>query len=135
MLEYSLNNSKEYLEKSRRIIPSLTQTFSRAAYSMVEGVYPTYTKKAKGCHFTDVDDNEYIDYLCGLGPIILGYAYPAVDDAIKKQLKDGILFSLPHKVELDLAELICKMVPSAEMVNNIFILCDLLWANSKPLTI
>ena len=116
MLEYSLNNSKEYLEKSRRIIPSLTQTFSRAAYSMVEGVYPTYTKKAKGCHFTDVDDNEYIDYLCGLGPIILGYAYPAVDDAIKKQLKDGILFSLPHKVELDLAELICKMVPSAEMV-------------------
>jgi len=112
----NLTKSFEYLEKSRNLIPSLTQTFSRAAYTFVEGAFPVYAKSAKGSHFIDVDDNEYIDYLCGLGPIILGHAYPKVDDAIKEQLKNGILFSLPHKLELDVSELLCDIIPSAEMV-------------------
>ena len=116
MLEKSLKNSFEYFEKSKKLIPSLTQTFSRAAYTFVEGSFPVYAKSAQGSHFIDVDDNEYIDYLCGLGPIILGYCYPRVDEAIKNQLKSGILFSLPHKLELDVSELVCSMVPSAEMV-------------------
>jgi len=112
----NLTKSFEYLEKSRKIIPSLTQTFSRAAYTFVEGVFPVYAKSAKGSHFIDVDDNEYIDYLCGLGPVILGYSYPKVDDAIKKQLKNGIIFSLPHKLEIEVSELLCDIVPCAEMV-------------------
>ncbi len=116
MLEKSLKNSFEYFEKSKKLIPSLTQTFSRAAYTFVEGSFPVYAKSAQGSHFIDVDDNEYIDYLCGLGPIILGYCYPRVNDSIKEQLEDGILFSLPHKLEIDVSELLCKMVPCAEMV-------------------
>ena len=116
MLEKSLKNSLEYFEKSKKLIPSLTQTFSRAAYTFVEGSFPVYAKSAQGSHFIDVDDNEYIDYLCGLGPIILGYCYPRIDEAIKNQLKSGILFSLPHKLELDVSELVCSMVPSVEMV-------------------
>ena len=112
----SLSKSKKYLEISRKLIPSLTQTFSRAAYTFVEGAYPVYASKAKGSHFTDVDGNEYIDYLCGLGPIILGHSYKKVNDAIKEQLKNGILFSLPHKLEIDVAELLCKMIPCSEMV-------------------
>ncbi len=108
--------SFKYLEQSRKLIPSLTQTFSRAAYTFVEGAYPVYATKGKGSHFVDVDGNEYIDYLCGLGPIILGHKYPKVDKAIKEQLKDGILFSLPHKLEIDVAELLCKMIPCSEMV-------------------
>lgn len=115
-MKKNLTKSFEYLEKSRNLIPSLTQTFSRAAYTFVEGAFPVYAKSAKGSHFIDVDDNEYIDYLCGLGPIILGHAYPKVDDAIKEQLKNGILFSLPHKLELDVSELLCDIIPSAEMV-------------------
>lgn len=115
-MEKSLKKSFEYLEKSKKLIPSLTQTFSRAAYTFVEGSFPIYAKSAQGSHFIDVDDNEYIDYLCGLGPIVLGHRYPRVDEAIKKQLESGILFSLPHKLELDVSELICDMVPSAEMV-------------------
>ncbi len=111
-----LKKSFKLLEKSRKLIPSLTQTFSRAAYTFVEGAYPVYAAKGKGSHFVDVDGNEYIDYLCGLGPIILGHKYPRVDQAIKEQLKDGILFSLPHKLEIDVAELLCKMVPCSEMV-------------------
>lgn len=108
--------SKELLEKSRQIIPSLTQTFSRAAYSFVEGAYPVYAESAKGSHFTDVDGNEYIDYLCGLGPVVLGYAYPAVDTAIVNQLKKGIIFSLPTKLEIEVSELLIKTVPCADMV-------------------
>lgn len=111
-----LSKSFEYLEKSRKLIPSLTQTFSRAAYTFVEGSFPVYAKSARGSHFIDVDDNEYIDYLCGLGPIILGHTYPAVDEAIKEQLKNGILFSLPHKLEIEVSELLCDIIPSGEMV-------------------
>jgi len=112
----SLENSFNLLEKSKKFIPSLTQTFSRAAYTFVEGIFPVYAKNANGSHFTDVDENDYIDYLCGLGPIILGHCYPRVNDAIKEQLESGILFSLPHKLEIDVSELVCNMVPSAEMV-------------------
>ena len=112
----NLRNSFKYLKKSERLIPSLTQTFSRAAYTFVEGAFPVYAKSAKGSHFIDVDGNEYIDYLCGLGPIILGYSYPKVDRAIIKQLKSEIIFSLPHKLEIDLSELLCDTVPCAEMV-------------------
>lgn len=112
----NLQNSKNLLEKSRKIIPSLTQTFSRAAYTFVEGAFPVYAESAKGSRFTDVDGNEYIDYLCGLGPVVLGYAYPAVDTAILNQLRKGIIFSLPSKLEIEVTELLCKTIPCAEMV-------------------
>lgn len=115
-MKKNYGKSFKYLEHSRKLIPSLTQTFSRAAYTFIEGAYPVYAAKGKGSHFVDVDGNEYIDYLCGLGPIILGHKYPKVDKAIKEQLKDGILFSLPHKLELDVAELLCKLIPCSEMV-------------------
>ena len=111
-----LHKSFEYLKKARILIPSLTQTFSRAPYTFVEGAFPVYAKSAKGSHFTDVDGNQYIDYLCGLGPVVLGHSYPKINNAIKKQLKDGIIFSLPNKLEIDLSELLCKIIPNTEMV-------------------
>jgi len=116
MSDIKLKKSFQYLKIAEKRIPSLTQTFSKAAFTFVKGAYPVYVDHAKGSHIFDVDNNEYIDYLCGLGPILLGYQYKPVDEAIKRQLKNGILFSLPHKIELDLAEMICKTVPSAEMV-------------------
>ena len=111
-----LSKSFELFEKSKKIIPSITQTFSRGPYTFVEGVFPIYAEKAQGCHFFDVDGNEYIDYLSGLGPVVLGYSYPEVNNAILNQLKKGIIFSLPHKLEIELSELLCEIIPSAEMV-------------------
>lgn len=108
--------SFEYLEKAKKLIPSITQTFSRAPSTFVEGAFPVYAQSAKGSHFTDVDGNEFIDYVCGLGPIILGHAYPSVNESIKNQIDSGILFSLPHKLEIDLSELLCKVVPCSDMV-------------------
>ena len=112
----NLKKSFNLLEKSRKLIPSLTQTFSRGAYTFVEGAFPVYAESGKGSHLFDVDGNEYIDYLCGLGPIVLGYGYPEVDNAIRDAITSGILFSLPHKLEIEVSELLCKMIPSAEMV-------------------
>ena len=111
-----LNNSISLKKRAKQVIPHLTQTFSRAAPAFVEGVYPVYAEKANGSHFTDVDGNEYLDYLLGLGPITLGYNYPIINKAILNQLKNGILFSLPHKIEVELSELLCKVIPNTEMV-------------------
>jgi glutamate-1-semialdehyde 2,1-aminomutase len=108
--------SDEIKHKAMKLIPHQTGTFSRRADSFVEGVFPTYIKSAEGSHFTDVDGNEYLDYLCGLGPITLGYNYKSVNDAIIEQLKQGILFSLPHPVEVECSEKISKIIPHAEMV-------------------
>mgnify|MGYP001288564079 CR=1 FL=1 len=67
--------SDEIKNKALSLIPHQTGTFSRGADCFVKGVFPTYIQTAKGSHFTDVDGNEYLDYLCGLGPITLGYNY------------------------------------------------------------
>ena len=111
-----LNKSFELKERSKKVSPHFTQTFSRAAPTFVEGVYPVYAESANGSHFIDVDGNDFLDYLLGLGPITLGYNYKAVNDSIIEQLNKGILFSLPHKIELELSELLCKTIPHCEMV-------------------
>ncbi len=64
----------------------------------------------------DLDDNEYIDYRCALGPITLGYAYGPVDEAVKKQIENGVLFSMASPVELEAAEEFLKCVKWADQV-------------------
>ena len=116
MMKKKLDQSFSLKERARKIIPHLTQTFSRAAPTFVEGVFPVYAQHANGSHFTDVDGNEYIDYVMALGPITLGYNYDVVNKAIIDQLKQGILFSLPHPIEVELSEKISKIIPHADMV-------------------
>ena len=112
----NIKNSNSLKERAKKVVPHLTGTFSRSASHFVEGVYPVYAQSANGSHFTDVDGNEYLDYLCGLGPITLGYNYKPVNDAIIEQLKQGILFSLPHPVEVECSEKMLQIIPNAEMV-------------------
>jgi len=111
-----MKNSTKYLNRAKKLIPALSQTFSKAPSSYVEGIYPTYLARGNGSHVFDVDGNEYIDYVLGLGPIILGYNYSKVNKAILKQLKNGISFSIPHYLEVELSEKISKIIPGAEMV-------------------
>lgn len=112
----NLKKSQEFLKRAESLIPALSQTFSKAHYSYVSGIYPTYLKHGKGSHVFDVDDNEYIDYVLGLGPVILGYCYKSVDDAIKKQIENGISFSMPHYLEVEFSEKLQKIIPGSEMV-------------------
>lgn len=116
ILPRDLTKSKEYWIRAERIIPAGTQTFSKGPTQFVQGVAPIYLERGKGSHVFDVDGNEYIDYVMALGPVTLGYSYPAMNKALIKQLEDGITFSLMHPLEVELSELLVELIPCAEMV-------------------
>ena len=116
MTSLIFKKSKELLKRANKVLPAQTHTFSKGHKSFVDGAYPIFVEKAQGSHFFDVDGNEFIDYLCGLGPITLGYNYKPVNDAIIQQLNKGILFSLPHRIEVEASELFCKTIPHADKV-------------------
>ena len=111
-----ISRSEELFSRSNGLIPCNTQTMAKGPTQYVDGLAPKYLAKGKGSHVWDVDGNEYIDYNMGIGPISLGYAYPLVDEAIRRQLADGITFSLMHPLEVEVAELIQEFIPNAEAV-------------------
>jgi len=111
-----LKKSKALLKRSAKFIPGCSQTFSKAPSQFVQGVSPAFLEKGKGSHVWDVDGNEYIDYAMALGPVILGHNDPTVTSAVKRSMGQGATFSLPHRSETELAELICRIIPCAEMV-------------------
>ncbi|GIW07598.1 MAG: glutamate-1-semialdehyde 2,1-aminomutase [Dehalococcoidia bacterium] len=112
----SLERSTALKAHAIRRIPTLAQTFSKAPTQFVQGVAPVYLERGAGSHVWDVDGNEYIDYPMALGPVILGHNEPAVTEAAIAQLQRGIAFSLPHPLEVELSDLLCELIPCAEMV-------------------
>ena len=110
------NKSDKLWENALRLIPRGTQTLSKCPDQFVDGVYPKFAKKSKGAYVKGLDNKWYLDFMCGLGPIILGYNHRRTNRAIKKQLRNGIIHSLPTLLEQELAELICEVVPCAEQV-------------------
>ena len=78
--------------------------------------YHHIVKKAKGAYFWDVDDNRYLDFSNALASVTLGFCDPEVDSAVKKQMKNGVTFSLSHSLELDVANMIIEAIPCAEQV-------------------
>ena len=108
--------SNAWYERAKQIMFPVTQTMAKGPSQYVNGVAPKYLSRGKDGHVWDVDGNEYIDFNMGIGPISLGYGYEAVDNAIKKQLEDGITFSLMHPLEVELSELIHRIIPNAEAV-------------------
>jgi len=115
-MQRELKKSQQYWARAQGVIPGGSQTFSKSPSQFVQGVTPVYLQKGKGSHVFDVDRNEYIDYVMALGPITLGYSYPPVNEAIVRQLEQGITFSLMHPLEVELSELLVELIPCAEMV-------------------
>ena len=111
-----LDQSFALKSKAQKLIPSSTQTFSKGPTQLIQGAAPVFLQRGQGSHVWDVDGNEYIDWIMGLGPVILGYDYPSVTDAVIHQMGDGVSFSLPHPLEVELAELLVQTIPCAEMV-------------------
>src|SRR3989338_6320011 len=107
--------SQKLFRKVSRIIPLASQTFSKSYLQFIKGWAPLFVSHAKGAAIWDVDGHRYIDFINGLLPVILGYQYKAVDEAIKKQLQKGIIFSLSSALEYELASLLRKHIPCAEM--------------------
>jgi glutamate-1-semialdehyde aminotransferase len=112
----SIKKSDELYQKALNLIPSTTQTLAKGPQQNVKGIAPKYLVRGKGSHVWDVDGNEYLDFNMAIGPLSLGYAYDKVDEAIKKQLEDGITFSLMHPLEVEVAELLNKIIPNAESI-------------------
>jgi glutamate-1-semialdehyde 2,1-aminomutase len=108
--------SEQLLERALKTIPLGTQTFSKSKTQYPYGVSPYYIDKAKGSHVWDIDGNEYIDFINSLSAVTLGYNDPEVTAAVSAQLEKGVIFSLPHQLEVEVAERIIEMVPCAQMV-------------------
>ena len=113
----SFTASESYLARAERVIPLGSQTFSKSRTQYPYGVSPYFIARAKGSRVWDLDGNEYIDFISSLCAVTLGYQDPDVTAAVRAQLDDsGVIFSLPHPLEAEVAEMICAMVPCAEMV-------------------
>ncbi|OGZ34223.1 MAG: hypothetical protein A2Y98_01065 [Candidatus Portnoybacteria bacterium RBG_19FT_COMBO_36_7] len=105
----------KYLRELLEYIPSGAQTLSKNPSQYVIGVSPLAIRKAKGAYVWDIDGHKYLDMILGLGPMIFGYANEKIDEAVKKQLDKGTIYSLPSEYELKLAKLLREVVPCAEM--------------------
>jgi len=111
-----LTRTRQLLARARKIIPSCSQTFSKCPTQFVQGVAPAFIIRGRGSHVWDVDENEYIDYPMALGPVILGHNDLDVSAAVVRQMRDGVTYSLPHPLEVEVAELLAEIIPCAEMV-------------------
>ena len=112
--ELSLKTSEEFFLRAEEVIPGGVNSPVRA-FGAVGGT-PPFIAGGKGSKIYDVDGNEYIDYVCSWGPLILGHAHPAVAEAIKEAVEKGSSFGAPTEKEILLAEKIVEAVPSIEKV-------------------
>lgn len=108
--------SSKWLARAEKTIPLGSQTFSKSRVAYPKNVAPLFIKRGDGCQVWDADENQYTDFVSGLLSVSLGYCNKAVDDAVIEQIKSGVTFSLPHKLEMDVAEKLVELIPCAEMV-------------------
>jgi glutamate-1-semialdehyde aminotransferase len=120
----AIDASERLYMRALGLIPACTQTLAKGPGQYVNGVAPKFAARGRGGHLWDVDGNEYVDWQMGIGPLVLGYGYETVDEAIEAQLADGITFSLVHPLEVEVAELVREVVPGAEMVRFSKTGCD-----------
>ena len=110
------NKSTKFLHRAEKSIPLGSQTFSKSRIQYPVGVSPLFINKAHGTYVWDIDGNKYIDLVNSLAAVTVGYRNRTIDGMVRKQMKKGTIFSLPGKLEAEVAELVIKTVPSAEMV-------------------
>jgi glutamate-1-semialdehyde 2,1-aminomutase len=112
-----LENSKELFERSQKSIPGGVNSPARAFKSV--GSSPVFIESAKGSILTDVDGNEYIDYVGSWGPMVLGHAYEPVVEAVQKAAKKSTSFGAPTETELKMAKLVKEMVPGVDKIRMV----------------
>lgn len=109
--------SDRLFEKAKTFIPGGVNSPVRAFKAV--GRKPLFIKKAKAAYLWDVDGNRYIDYVGSWGPMILGHAHPRIVGAVRKAARSGTSFGAPTELEVTIAELICSIMPSVEMVRMV----------------
>ncbi len=112
----TFERSAQWLDRALAVTPIASQTMSKMPDASLRGRFPFFFVRGEGCRVWDLDGNEYLDFESCLGPIVLGYCYPPVQEAVARQLADGSIFSGPHPLEAEVAELVRDLVPCAEMM-------------------
>ncbi len=108
--------SNELLERGLKVTPLAAQTFSKSYRYHTSGNAPLFLERGEGCYVWDVDGNRYIDFICALGPVTVGYNDERVNAAVIRQLGKGVSFSQPVELSIELAEKLTQILPCAEMV-------------------
>jgi len=110
-------NSEKAFEEAVKYIPGGVNSPVRAFKSV--GGTPRFMKRAQGAYLTDEDNNKYIDLIGSWGPMILGHAFGPVENAVRKAIRSSFSFGAPTVKEVEMARLICQLVPSVEMVRMV----------------
>lgn len=105
--------SREILDFAKKHIPSASQTYSKSYRHVAD---PLILERGSGAYVWDVDGNRYVDFVCGLGAIILGYNDPGVSEAAMYQITRGVTFSQPTELESQLTGCLLSLFPWADMV-------------------
>jgi glutamate-1-semialdehyde 2,1-aminomutase len=108
------SRNQQLFEQSQKLIPGGVNSPVRAFRSV--GGTPIFFQRGKGAYVWDEDGKDYVDYVGSWGPMILGHAHPVVIDAVKKAAENSLSFGAPTARELEMAELLIKLVPSMEQV-------------------
>lgn len=112
-----MNRSEQYFTAANQHIPGGVNSPVRAFRAV--GGTPVFFERAEGPHLYDVDGKRYIDYVLSWGPMILGHGHPQVLDAIREQLARGLSFGAPTRLETQLADRLCELVPGMDMVRMV----------------
>ena len=112
-----MSRSEDLFASAQKHIPGGVNSPVRAFKSV--GGTPLFFKHAEGAYVTDEDDCRYVDYVGSWGPMILGHSHPDVLDAVRRQLEHGLSYGAPTAMETEMADLVCSLVPSMEMVRMV----------------
>ena len=112
----SYQNSLDFLDLVEKVIPLGSQTFSKSRTQYPVGVSPLFIERGEGSKIWDIDGNEYVDFVNSLLAVSIGYNNVSINTAVIEQLKKGVTFTLPSKLEYEVASLLVDIVPCAEMV-------------------
>ncbi|OOF56821.1 glutamate-1-semialdehyde 2,1-aminomutase [Rodentibacter genomosp. 2] len=112
-----MTNSTALFSRAQQIIPGGVNSPVRAFKGV--GGTPVFIQKAQGAYIYDTDSKQYIDYVGSWGPMILGHNHPTILNAVLKAAENGLSFGAPTPLEIDLAELVCELMPSIEMVRMV----------------
>ncbi len=113
MKTYEFTKSIELFDRATRTIPAGIYGHESPAIT-VPGSFPYYAVRAEGCRYWDVDGNEFIDYMCAYGPMVIGYNHPKVEEAVRKQQALGNCLNHPAPVMVELAEYLVDLVDMAD---------------------
>ena len=112
-----MDRNAELFARAERLIPGGVNSPVRAFRSV--GGTPVFAARAKGQYLWDENGKRYTDYIGSWGPMILGHAYEPVVEAVKKAAELGTSYGLPTEAEVEMAELVCSLVPGVEMVRMV----------------